>query len=266
MKHIDKGWVNPNLCEKGDSMKVISVISRKGGVGKTSISIHLACELARKGEKVLLIDLDPSCDLSCFFAWRNAFPFDIFDILSGECQELQEAIVGIADNLALLPGSEELASFDRKHSEKALARLCRKKEIRYFDYVIIDHPPSISETALMGLVASQFVLIVAEPERFAMDNLQDMKEEIKKTNEVFHTDIQIAGILINKVDLRRNLTSTNLKKLGREHQEVLENYISVNTCFPYAAENGITLAELPHYPKVRTQLKKAIQELQGRGV
>lgn len=247
-------------------MKVISVINRKGGVGKTSISINLGSELMRMGNQVLMVDLDPSCDLTSFFPRTPSQSHTISSLLTESREEPEACVFRVTKELYMIPGSPKLASMNYKYSEWKLAKLLEKKYFQDFDYVIIDHPPSISESALMGLLASHLVLIVVEPEAFAMKNLRNMKNEIQKINETFQTNLQIGGILVNKVDFRRKLTYTNLSMLKGTHPELLSSFISVNTAFPYAAENKKTLADLPLYPKVRSQIRKAIREMKGRGM
>lgn len=152
-------------------MKIISIANRKGGVGKTVISGNIAYELSKKGYLVLMVDLDSQCDLSKIYLPKSYEGGNIFQLLRQQCP-LADACVEVGENLYLIPGSRDIVHFDFRGSEGILLHYLKDTDLLgEVDFVIIDHPPALSESALAGFVASDEVVIVSDAEAFGVANL-----------------------------------------------------------------------------------------------
>lgn len=149
-------------------MITISVLNKKGGVGKSVVALNLAYELQRKGNRLLFIDLDPQADATKilqahFQPKKSTSPAGIYDVMIGNVKATQ-VIREISKHLHFIPGILDLIHFDLKHSSKKLAdTLTNKKIKKAYDFVIIDHPPSLNEIALAGIIASNNLIFVTEP-------------------------------------------------------------------------------------------------------
>ena len=202
-------------------MKVISVANSKGGVGKTTTTVNLAYELAYKGYLVLLIDLDPQCDLSKVY-YRENQPAEnnLSTLLQGQCS-VAEACYNVLDNLYLIPGSSDLKHFQWKASENLLAEILRSEELKEVSIVILDNPPATSELTLMGYTAATDILVITDPEAFGLANIADFLGDIEGIKATMNPNLNVLGILVNRVDMRRNLTKNVLKysqkHLGSKH-------------------------------------------------
>lgn len=178
-------------------MKIVAIINYKGGVGKTTLTANLGAELARRGEKILLIDLDPQSNLTfCFYhpdEWHDRLRdratlkqwFDSFrdgkpgtalgDLI---CRpEAVNAVVGtsggqldlIASHLRLMHLDLDLATDLRGTSDEtrsemfrvrgSLARALADRRFSDYDYVLLDCPPSMNMLSQCGIVASNHLLI-----------------------------------------------------------------------------------------------------------
>src|SRR3954469_19433906 len=92
-----------------NSMRVIAVANSKGGSGKTATVFNLGAELARRGEKVLLWDVDPQASLTdCFKVQYPAHQIYTDDALATEKIDVTQAPVQVADNLSIIPTTKAL--------------------------------------------------------------------------------------------------------------------------------------------------------------
>ena len=149
-------------------MKIMSVTSGKGGVGKTTITCNLAMMLSSRGNRVLILDGDVGmANVDIFFGVRPVH--HISDVISGE-KKIQQVIVEAAKNVDVIPGGSgiyelnSLNHFQRRH----LIESARELENRY-DYMLIDTAPGISDNVLYLNSCAEEVMVVltSDPASFA---------------------------------------------------------------------------------------------------
>jgi len=144
--------------------QVIAIANQKGGVGKTTTSVNLACALAKLGRRVLLVDLDPQGNATMGSGVdKRTLKASVYQVLIGAAL-IRDAIVRETDaGYALLPSNRELAG-----AELDLVELdARESRLRDalaevdadFDLMIIDCPPSLSLLTLNGFCAASGVII-----------------------------------------------------------------------------------------------------------
>ncbi|MCX6834904.1 MAG: AAA family ATPase [candidate division Zixibacteria bacterium] len=143
--------------------KLVSVLSGKGGVGKSVIALNLAERTAHLGYRTLLVDADLSFGNLHILA--NVDPADGLDAFAREQKNLSDATVRINDNLALLARSES-GPVDELASTQALAALAAKlrSETNRYDLVVIDHGSGITTSATVFANASDINLLILAPE------------------------------------------------------------------------------------------------------
>ena len=245
-------------------MITISIANCKGGVGKTIVAANLAWELARLGYLTLMVDLDPQCDLSKVYRRESQDGPNIFRLLRGECA-VEEACLEVADNLYLVAGSRDTIHFDDKNGEKVLANCLKDETLAEVDFVIIDHPPTLSEYTLAGFVASDAVLIVTDTESFSMRNLGHLFENLLGIKATMHPTLSILGIVANKVDQRRKLTGIMLQELERTFGEcVFSSRISYDTAIPISIRRGQPLRRLDWRSRTIGQFQELTHEVLER--
>ena len=242
-------------------MKTISIANAKGGVGKTTLSVNLAYELFGKGYKVAMIDLDSQCDLSKVYQPLEYAGPNIVDVLQKECR-VTEAMIPVQENLHLIPGSKEIMQLNFSGSEQALLRVTKSLKSQGADFVVIDHPPTLHDAALAGYVASDFVLIVSEAEAFSVQNLGQLIEDLTVIKEVFQPNLQILGIVMNKIDRRRSLTQYTLQECKAAFGDsMLSTMISNDTAVPNSLNQCIPVRHLHWRSKTVSQFSKLASEM-----
>lgn len=249
-------------------MKTINFLNRKGGVGKTAISANLAYELARAGYLVLIIDLDSQCDITeLFVTLNNTHKLDnlnIRNVLQNDCS-IEDACIEILDNLYIVPGSPNLDEFDFKHSQQALRDKLQSSGLSEVDFVLIDNPPNVNEAVRCGLVASDYVVVVTEIENPAMNNLKKVNRQLDAIRQDLNPNLVTLGIALNKIDLRRNLTTRNIEQIRRHYGDlVFDSWISIDSAIPNCLDQKVPVRELQWRSRTVSQFQRLLDEMLQR--
>ncbi|MDX6203489.1 MAG: chromosome partitioning protein [Frankiales bacterium] len=182
-------------------MIVTTVVSLKGGVGKTSMVLGLAGAAQASGRKALVVDLDPQANASLVLGADRA-DFTSNDVLAdGRSGVLIDAIQQSSWGPGVDVVPAELALEHRNGDgpgiETALAR--SMEGLAGYDIVLIDSPPTLGALAVAALAAGQRALIVVEPTLFALVGAEKMLDAIKVVRRNYNKRLKIAGIVVNKV-------------------------------------------------------------------
>lgn len=195
-------------------MNIIAVANQKGGVGKTTTTINLAASLGDLGYKVLVIDIDPqgnaSTGLGVGVAARGASSYDLFV----DAPNVQDVTLNTAfENISLIPANSDLASADIQISQQQDRALMLRNKLHdhnsvnsYYDFVLIDCPPSLSLLTVNALVAANSVLIPLQSEFFALEGLSQLMLTIRDVRKSANPDLRIEGIVMTMVDSRNKLS------------------------------------------------------------
>ena len=191
-------------------MKTITIANQKGGVAKTTTAWHLGVGLARKGFKILLVDIDPQSNLS-FTANVDLLNVEhsLFDVFKGEATA-KEALIKVSDNIDILVGGIDLAAADRTFTQLAREKMLGKalKPLQgLYDYCIIDTPPTLGVMNENALTCSDFVIVPIQAEIYALQGINQLQGFIDDIKENTNPKLAIAGILITRVNERTNLHS-----------------------------------------------------------
>lgn len=223
--------------------KIFCVANQKGGVGKTTTTVNLAAGLAKIGQRVLMVDLDPQGNATMGSGVdKRTMPLSVYDVLL-ESASVKEAglfsdkcgytVLGANRDLA---GAEvELVEVERR--EKRLKQALAEVDADY-DFVLIDCPPSLSMLTLNGLCSAHGVIVPMQCEYFALEGLTDLVNTIKQVHANLNKDLQIIGLLRVMYDPRITLqqqVSDQLK--GHFGDKVFDTVIPRN----------VRLAEAPSY-------------------
>src|ERR1051326_4501322 len=188
----------------------IAIASQKGGTGKTSTSISLAAGLARKGKRVLLLDLDSQANSS-----KVLLP-NYVDI--GKEETIYETIINCnplnirstnVQNLDIVPSHILLADTDVElttaidHREARLKNELDKVKANY-DHVFIDCPPALSWLTVNAFTASDGIIVVVSPGYFELDSLVQINRTLQKVQRFFKPDLKLRGYLYTMSDSTRN--------------------------------------------------------------
>jgi len=187
--------------------RVISIVNRKGGVGKTTTAFNLAGALAGRGNSVLLIDLDPMGSL-CRSLQIRPGELTLSDLLVGLNGELGQLIRRTEiPNLYCIPGDPNLRSFEMEHGASLAFREALRDKLegvlkwKPFPFVIIDCPPSLGLISGNALVASTDVIIPVDGSAYGMGALVDTLRVLKLVQKNLNQQLLVTGLLLNNVDL-----------------------------------------------------------------
>src|SRR3954449_12230341 len=203
---------------------IVSIASQKGGTGKTSTSISLAAGLARKGKKVLLVDIDSQANSSkVLLTDYPKIPKEqtIYTTIL-QRQPLPVHPTRII-NLSIIPSHILVSNTDielttaKDHRESRLKTELEKIKSQ-FDYVFIDNPPALGWLTLNSFTASDKVLVVVSPGYFELDSLQQLSKTLGEVQEFFNPNIDLLGFLFTMSEPTIN-SKTSLQMLRQAHTE-----------------------------------------------
>lgn len=187
--------------------RVVTVFGAKGGLGKTTIASNLAVKLAEEGKKVALIDLDLQFgDIHIFL---DIDPLDtiaelVQQVFSPNIDSVRSYMTVHSSGVHVLcaPKSPEYAELISAERVQSLLSLMRA----YYDYVIIDTPPSFNEVTLTAIEASSSILFVTGLDISILKNsrlslsLLDSLQQRDKVRLVVNRAVDISTITINDVE------------------------------------------------------------------
>ena len=229
--------------------KVIALANQKGGVGKTTTAINLASNLAKRGKKVLVIDLDPQGNTTSGLGVdKNALENSIYEMLvdncpmSDCCMELQFRGARGVRKLDLIPSTVDLAGAEVEISNvehKEYLLKVRINNIRdKYDYILIDCPPSLSLLTVNAMTTADSILIPVQCEYYALEGLAQLLETIRLVRERLNENLEIEGLVFTMYDSHTNLS----KQVVEDVKENLDVYI-----FKQMIPRNVRLAEAPSY-------------------
>jgi chromosome partitioning protein len=223
---------------------IYALVNQKGGVGKTTTAINLGAYLARAGNRVLLVDIDPQANAtSCLGIDHRQLQAGVYDALIGRTPASEVMLHSPKLQLWLLPSSAALAGaqveiVDLQGRERLLQHALEKIRTRY-DYILIDCPPSLGLLTVNGLVAaSAGVLIPVQCEYLALEGLTQLMQTLRRVQAGLFPGLSIRGLVLTMFDARTNLSRDVVQEVRRHFPEQVFNTVIPRT---------VRLAEAPSH-------------------
>ncbi len=226
---------------------ILSLLSKKGGVGKTTTAVSLAASFARRGWRVLLIDLDSqaSASLSVGVA-REDFNPSSADVLLGRVPAREARRPTSLPNLELIPASSDLLGVDLelggfRNKERRLAERLESLHDDH-DLIVIDCPPSLSLLPINALVAADRLLVPIVPQFLAAEGLDNLLAAAQRITARVGSRTELLGMLLTMVDYRlRSVRETVTQLRERYGSRVFAIEIRINTRLAEAPAAGQTI-------------------------
>lgn len=224
--------------------KVMAVANQKGGVGKTTTAINLSAALALKSRRTLLIDLDPQGMSTLGLAKPKENGKGIYQAMMNG-RELMDCILGTElENLYLCPCSPELSGVEAElyAAERRERRLIEavEKARRYFNFIVIDCPPSLGFLTINALTAADSLVIPVQTEFFCMEGIPDLFQTLETVRTYFNPKLAVEGILLTMFDERTNLSKQVAEEIRKSLKDIL---------FTAIIPRSVRLAEAPSFGK-----------------
>ncbi|MDF2462101.1 MAG: parA1 [Ramlibacter sp.] len=233
----------PSVGAHTQMAKIFCVANQKGGVGKTTTSVNLAAGLAKVGQRVLMVDLDPQGNATMGSGVdKRKLPLTVYDVLLESASVAEARVKSEKCGYDVLGANRDLAGaevelVDLEHRDQRLKQALAAVTQDY-DFILIDCPPSLSMLTLNGLCSAHGVIVPMQCEYFALEGLTDLVNTIKQVHANMNKDLQIIGLLRVMFDPRITLQQQVSDQLKAHFGEKV-----FNTVIP----RNVRLAEAPSY-------------------
>ena len=230
-------------------MSILCIANQKGGVGKTTTAVNLAAGLARRGHKVLLVDLDIQGSATATFGVRlkEGEP-SVAECLVHERQIEHVVRETSSENLFLAPAGETLAAVD-VHLATAMARehvltRCLSTVTDKVDYIVIDTAPYLGLLTTNALVAAENIVVPVSCEYLPILGLKLFGETLTRIRARLGASCRVLGYLLTMYDRRERITTEVEKILRRNFGDaVFADPIRINTRHKAAPSHKKTIFE-----------------------
>ena len=223
--------------------KIFCIANQKGGVGKTTTTVNLAAGLAKVGQRVLVVDLDPQGNATMGSGIdKRKLELSTYDVLL-ESASIAEAVqrsekggyAVLGANRELSGAEVELVPLERRNERLRDALAVAGAD---YDFVLIDCPPSLSMLTLNGLCSAHGVIVPMQCEYFALEGLSDLVNTIKQVHANLNPKLQVIGLLRVMFDPRITLQQQVSAQLEAHFGDKV---------FKAVIPRNVRLAEAPSY-------------------
>lgn len=191
--------------------RVIAISNQKGGVGKTTTAINLSSCLAEKGNKVLVVDIDPQGNTTSGLGIdKNSLKNTIYEMIIGECT-LEECLQNnVIENLSVIPSNVNLAGAEIELIGIEEKEYILKRNIttirKEYDFILIDCPPSLNTLTVNAMTTADTILVPIQCEYYALEGLSQLIHTINLVRARLNPTLEIEGVVFTMYDARTNLS------------------------------------------------------------
>lgn len=224
-------------------MRKIAIFNIKGGVGKTTTAVNIASGLARKGKKVLLLDMDAQGSVNNCLSANDSIR-DMYHMMTDGTQ-IDECITHMGQNLDAVTSKETLHDIDGELSDKKnhdFILSSKLEKLKGYDYVIMDCPPHFGTMTKNALFFSDEVFITASTDILGYKGLKKTVQLINRINDdVEYYKISVTKIIPTLYDQRLKVSKLVLAKIQDEFYGKVSNVIRCSSKLREAPQRKMSI-------------------------
>ena len=259
---------------KMSKTKVIAFANNKGGSGKTTTVSNIACAMAKSGLRVLCIDGDMQMNLTLsFFDEERSLAFaeggkNLYTGIKEE-RDLTDYVVSTEySGLDIIPSSSLMSSIEfdlfSKWQREIILKKCLSPILArgYYDYILIDSPPTLGGWVMNIMCASNYVIIPVEASPWGLFGLANMFDFIGKVKDIAPT-LEVLGIAITKADERKKYFKQTVEILGElDNCRLFESIIRIDCAVEWSQDNSKPVVAYKPYSRASLEYKKLAKEIE----
>lgn len=226
----------------------IVVASQKGGVGKTTVALHLALALAERGQPTLLVDLDPQGGIGHSLARGDTELVGLADRLMEQARPEEALLPTKQRGLTLLPRGRldpiDVCEFERVLREPGVLDRLLKEVESAFHFVILDTPSGLGMITRGAFAAADFALIPVQASSLTLRSISQILRVIEHVREEENPRLMLLGILPTMVERDSEPSQSVMVDLWTGFSGVLDTIIPRAEVFARASRSGLPIGFL----------------------
>ena len=250
-------------------MKTVAMANMKGGVGKTSLSVTLAAELA-KTDKTALLDFDPQANTTAWVAPESAaIDIELADVLQGKATVRDSFITTDIERLFLLPtyGNGGLKGYVENAGElqinKAVKTLIGDIAKMNYAYCVIDLSPAFGKLERAALITATEAVTPILADRFSLDGLETIAANLDELRGLVESPIaEYRRIIVNGMDGRIKRHAVILDSLKKGAKQSLYT-IPIDQVFFRAQNESRAIQTMDAKPETLREMARLADDIRG---
>lgn len=225
------------------TQNIFSFCNQKGGVGKTTSVVNIATILAKKGYKVLVVDMDSQANATSGLGEQKpSYESTTYQLLVENINPLEIIRKTKIENLELIPSCQDLAGAELELVNKERREFLLKSKLSLltdsYDFILMDCPPSLGLITVNSLVSSNYVIIPLQCEYYALEGLSQLLQTYQLIQQNLNPTLEVGGVILTMADFRTNLTQQVIEEVKKYFNEKV-----FNTVIP----RSVKLSEAPSF-------------------
>ena len=227
--------------------RIIAIANQKGGVGKTTTAVNLSSEIAKRGHKTLLVDMDSQANTTASLIGINEEVSSMSEVLIGECSMGEIIQQTSIKNLDLAPSAISLANTEvsliGEIGRELTLRRCLTPVVGSYKYIFIDCPPSLGVFTINALAAASEVFIPIQTNYLSLIGTGQLINTIRLIKEMINPGLRVSKVIITFYDSRTRLSQDTVSKVKEFFSDGFDPGVVSETFIP----RTVKLEEAPIY-------------------
>ena len=225
--------------------EILAIANQKGGVGKTTTTINLAAYLGKKGQRVLIVDVDPQGNASSGLGLDiHKMDKTTYEVFLEEISLAESVVRTETENVSVVPANVNLSGIEmdllQMKAREYKLQAALKQVATNYDWVLIDCPPNLGILTLNALCAADGVVIPLQTEYYALEGLTQLMRVIGLVQQSLNPSLELKGVILTMYDQRTSLANQVVEDV-REHFG--------NKVFQSVVPRNVKLSEAPSFGK-----------------